>query len=274
MNSRRSRSVKLVSSNSQSIEVELGESSPMSSSVDNTVYCCVAKGNKIMYSYNSKGPELDTLAILCIENAPAFHKWYFHSIGTRTFGFLMSDGHTYFAIIDPSVGNLAILRFLENIQDGFKKATKNGFHDELVPIIQRLIASLENMPRSAFSLDDNCEGTPTCNGSTSSKAPLLGKNGGRHHDKKKMKDKAGQSDDVTDDHVDRAVKIDVPPQAMGSMQVQRSSSSSRRSLQQAGRRVWCRHVKIIVAVDVILCLVLFFIWLAVCKGFSCVSGKS
>ncbi|CAL9158343.1 unnamed protein product [Musa hybrid cultivar] len=269
MNSRRSKSVKLVSSHSQSIEVELGECSQMGSSIDNTVYCCIAKGNKILYSYNSKGHELETLAILCLENAPAFHKWYFHSIGTRTFGFLTADGHTYFAIIDPSVGNLAILQFLEHIQDGFRKVAKNGFHDDLVPIVQRLIASLENMPRYAFSLDDNSEGTASSDGSTSTKAPLLGKNSGSHHDKKKMKDKVLQSDDVIEDDADRTVKIDMPPQTVGAMSLPRSLSSTRLRVQQAGRRLWCRHVKIVIATDIIICLILFGVWLAVCRGFHC-----
>lgn len=267
MNSRRSRSVKLMSSHSQSIEVELGDSSPMGSSVDNTVYCCVAKGNKILYAYNSKGIELECLAALCLENAPAFHRWYFHSVGTKTFGFLMADGYTYFAIIDPSVGNLAILRFLEHIQESFKKVAKNGFHDELVPVIRRLIASLENMPRSAFSLDENYEGNSP---STSTKAPLLGKSIEKHHDRKKTKDKAVQRDDANDGLGDRATAIDMPPQqTMGSMSLQRSLSSGLR-VQQAARRQWWCLVKIIIAIDVIICLVLFGIWLAVCKGLSCV----
>ncbi|XP_064972025.1 phytolongin Phyl1.1-like [Musa acuminata AAA Group] len=273
MNSRRSKPVRLVSSNSQSIEVGLGESSMMgSSSIDNTVYCCVAKGNKILYSHNSNGCELETLAVLCLENAPAFHKWYFHTVGARTFGFLMVDGHTYFAIVDPSVGNLAILRLLEHIQEGFKKVVKNGFHDELVPIIQRLIASLENMPKSAFALDENSEQVASSDGSVSTEAPLLGI---KHHEKKKkkMKDKVVQSDDVVEDHADGAVNINVAQQTMGTMSLQRSSSSSRPHSQQPGRRLWWRHVKIVVAADVIICLVLFGAWLAVCKGFHCVSGK-
>ncbi|XP_074587527.1 phytolongin Phyl1.1-like [Curcuma longa] len=268
MNSRRSRSVKLVSSTSLSIEVELGENSPMNHSVDNTVYCCVAKGSKILYSYSGKDAQLESLAVFCLENAPAFHRWYFHSVGPRTFGFLIADGHTYFAIIDPSVGNSAILRFLEHIRDGFMKVAKNGFQDELMPIIQRLIESLENMPRSAFSLDDGSEGVASGDGSTSTKAPLLGKNWNKHHDRKKMKDKVVQTDgDAVGHHGGGVLKIDV---VAPNMSLPRSSSSSRLSVQQ-GRRLWCRHVKIIIAVDVVICLLLFVVWLAVCQGFTCVS---
>ncbi|KAG6474315.1 phytolongin Phyl1.1-like [Zingiber officinale] len=274
MNSRRSRSVKLVSSTSLSIEVELGENSPMNHSVDNTVYCCVAKGSKILYSYSGKDAQLESLAIFCLENAPAFHRWYFHSVGPRTLGFLMADGHTYFAIIDPSVGNPVILRFLEHIRDGFVKVVaKNGLQDELMmPIIQRLIESLENMPPSAFSLDDSSEGIAASgDASTSTKAPLLGKNWNKHHERKKMKDqKVVRTDDgaAAGDHGagGGVLKIEVAP----NMSEPRSSSSSRLSVQQ-GRRLWCRRVKIIVAVDVVICLLLFLAWLAVCKGFSCVS---
>lgn len=49
------------------------------------------------------------------------------------------------------------------------------------------------------------------------------------------------------------------------------SLSARSWMQQNGRRLWWRHVKILVAIDVLLCLVLFGIWLAVCRGFQCIA---
>lgn len=271
MNPRRSKSVKLVSPLSKHIEVEIEESSPMNSSVDNTVYCCVAKGSKILYSYNTKGRELETLAALCLERTPPHHKWFFHTVGTRTFGYLMVDNYTYFAIVDPSVGNLGTLRFLKHIREGFENASKNGFHDTLVPIIQRLITSLEKMPRSSFLDYEICEEGDTNDGSTSSKAPLLVKSGSKT-DRKKMKEKPADEAGVTEDHADRSIKINMPVQEGGGMSIERSSSSNRTRRQQVGKRLWWRHVKIVVAVDIILCLVLFGVWLGVCKGFQCLSG--
>ncbi|XP_072990801.1 phytolongin Phyl1.1-like [Typha latifolia] len=271
MNPRRSKSVKLISSHSEQIEIEIQDNSHMVSSAENTVYCCIAKANRILYSYDSKDRELEALAALCLENTPLYHKWYFHTVGTRTFGYLMVDGYTYFSIVDPSLGNMETLQFLEHIRQRYKSASKNGFHDELVPIIQQLIASLENMPRSTFLGDENCDGATSSDSSSSSKVPLLAKSGSKQ-DKKKMKEKV-VVDGITDEgNTNKGVKIDMPSAEIGGMSLERTSSAARIRRQQSGRMLWRRHVKIVLTIDAVLCLVLFCIWLAVCKGFKCVSS--
>lgn len=268
MNSRRSKSLRLVSSHCKPMEVEIIEQSSTDSSMDNTLYCCIAKGKRILYSYNSKGLELEALAALCLENSPPFHRWYFHTIGTRTFGYLMEGGCTYFAIVDPSLGTLEILQFLKHMRDGFKRVSMNGFHGEVVPIIQQLISSLQRMPRPAtISVDESLEGNVSSDGSTSGWTPLLGNS---KHDKRKMKDKVVETHEDCEDLIDR-VKINMPPEPVGSMSLQKSSSLTRTQAPQVAQRLWWRHVKLVVAADIILCLVLFGVWLAVCKGFKCIS---
>ncbi|CAL9075923.1 unnamed protein product [Musa textilis] len=220
----------------------------MSPQVHNTVYCCVAQGNRAMCSYNSGGPELEILAAECLENAPAFHAWYFHTTGVRTVGFLMADGYTYLAILDPGVGNSAVLRFLENTRDAFMKAPENGLQDELVRVIEDLIASLEYIPQSWLLVEENCEGNVSDEASTSTEAPPLRND--EHYGS------------VVGD--DKNVKVDVatePPP------LQRSLSSNRPQL--VGRELWWRQGKIIIATTVILCLISSVVWLAVCKGLHC-----
>lgn len=282
MNSRRSRSVKLVSARaSKPLEVEIAESDPrMSSSADNTVYCCIAKGRRVIYCYNSKDgdPETEAAAALCLEHSPPHHRHYVHTSGSRSYGYLMADGHTFFAIIDPSVGNAGALQFLERVRDVFRHSVnRNGFHhDSLVPAVQRLVASLEKMPHAAFVLEESAErgggGANEGSGCTSSKVPLLGKSGSRK-EKKKSKDKLASTGDAEDErHGTRGVRIDVPAEEVGGMSLERSLSQSRLRRQQPSRSLWMRHVKIIIIVDAVICLVLFAAWLAVCKGFKCVSG--
>lgn len=277
MNSRRSKSVKLVSSQSKQIEVNIEETSTsqMGSSAMNTVYCCIAKGNQILYTYNnsnsnpnlnSNSNSLESLALVCLENAPAHHKQFFHTVGTRTYGYIMADGLTYFAIVDPSVGNLGILHFLQHVRDGYKSSMRNGLKDSLVPVIKRLILSLEDMPRSTFLNHEISESGASSDGSTSSKIPLLGRSGSR----KKLKDKERKSDENSEN---RGVRIDITPdegRTGTSFSVERNASMGRTRRQLSGSSVWCRHVKIVVAIDVVICVVLFIVWLAVCKGFQCV----
>lgn len=222
----------------------------MSPPVHKTVYCCVAQGNRAMCSYNSGGPELEILAAECLENAPAFHAWYFHTTGVRTVGFLMADGYTYLAILDPGVCNLAVLQFLENIRDAFMKAPEDGLQDELVRVIEDLIASLGNIHQSWLLVEENCEGNVSDEATTSTKEPL--QRNDEHYGS------------VVGD--DKNVKVDV---ATEPTPLQRSLSSSRPQL--VGRELWWRQVKIIIATGVILCLISFVVWLAVCKGLHCVS---
>uniref|UniRef100_A0A0A9G2B4 Longin domain-containing protein n=1 Tax=Arundo donax TaxID=35708 RepID=A0A0A9G2B4_ARUDO len=278
MNSRRSRSVKLVSARANNpLEVNVAEEDPrMSSSADNTVYCCIAKGRKVIYCYNSKDgdPQMEATAALCLENAPPHHRHYIHTSGSRSYSYLMADGHTFFAIIDPSVGNVGALQFLERVRDVFRNnANRKGFHDSLVPAVQRLVASLEKMPHAAFVLEESAErgGSNDSSSCTSSKVPLLGRSGSRK-EKKKSKEKAVSTGDGEDEqHGTRGVRIDMPTEEVGGMSLERSASQSRLRRQQQPRSMWMRHAKIIIIVDAIICLVLFAAWLAVCKGFQCVS---
>ncbi|KAL5230134.1 hypothetical protein ABZP36_028910 [Zizania latifolia] len=277
MNTRRSRSVKLVSTRAKPLEVEIAEEDPrMSSSADNTVYCCIAKGEKVIYCYNSKDgdPHMEATAALCLENAPLYHRHYIHTAGSRSYGYLMADGHTFFAIIDPSVGNVGALQFLERVRDVFRTANRNGFHDSLVPAVQRLVSSLEKMPHASFVLEEIVEkGEPSDSSScTSSKVPLLGRSGSRK-DKKKAKERAVSAGVAEDEHHGtRGVRIDIPPEEVGGMSLERSTSQPRLRWQQSSWSLWLRTVKIVIIIDSIICLLLFAAWLAVCKGFQCVSG--
>ncbi|CBI16993.3 unnamed protein product, partial [Vitis vinifera] len=192
-------------------------------SFENTVYyCCVSKGNRILYAYGGGGHEIENLAALCLERAPPFHKWYFQTMGKKTFGFLMEDGHVYFAIVDEGLGNPGVLQFLEHMRDEFKKVARkdsrgspssfNSLHiqDQLVPIIHRLISSLEHVSQTSNNwIADDANGQMEAASST--KAPLLGKFS-KQEKKKKMKDPVIAMRDIElEEHrksTDRGIKID------------------------------------------------------------------
>ncbi|XP_077231801.1 SNARE-like superfamily protein [Tasmannia lanceolata] len=274
----------------------------MGSVQDLVYYCCVSKGNRVFYAYSREDHELEALAVVCLEKAPPFHIWYFETVGRRTFGFLMEDEYVYFAIANVGLGNSGILRFLEHVRDGFKKVakvrTKGSFsclspvclQEELVPVIRRLISSLENVSRlegagqmgerpphhsdsSQFNNDQmgNSE-------TATSKAPLLEKH--NKHERKKMKDRLVETRDIVSEDLgrssDRGIKIDIAPESnqsgVSSISLQKSLSSTRVRGQQLARRMWWRHVWIVLAIDAVVCLVLFGIWLGICRGFQCISN--
>lgn len=174
----------------------------------------------------------------------------------------MDGDLTYFAITGPSTGNLGSRRLLERLRDRFK-ASRNGFEDQLVPVIGRLISSLESMSRHQATDSATTDGLPT-----SSRALLLGKASGKL-DRKKSKDRILEAEDGSEDGSDRGINIELPPEPASGVVSLRKSSSSRNRGPQHARKSWCRHVKIVIAIDVILCVVLFGVWLGICGGFQC-----
>ncbi|KAH7519757.1 phytolongin Phyl1.1 [Ziziphus jujuba] len=275
-------------------------------SIQNIVYyCCVSRCNRILYAYSGGDHEIENLAGLCLEKAPPFHRWYFETMGKRTFGFLMEDGYVYFTIVDESLGNPGVLQFLEHLRDEFKKVTKkgsrgslstmttNGIQEQLVPVIHRLITSLENVSQGGNDWASETPPllhaglSPSPSGvdgqievASSTKAPLLGKSS--KQDKKKAKDHVITMRDIElEEHrksTDRSINTDSisaaldPTNQVGAgSSVQKDLGSMRiRSGSQSIRKKWWRQVRIVLAVDAAVCLILFVIWLLICGGIECI----
>lgn len=278
----------------------------MMGSIQPTVYyCCVSKGNRILYAYSGGDHEIENLATLCLDKAPPFHKWYFETSGKRTYGFLIEDGYVYLTIVDESLGSPGVLQFLEHLRDEFKKIARKGsrgslssmnsvgLQEQLVPVIHRLITSLENVSLGASnwtadtrpSLHPGLSPSPgTANGqtevATSTKAPLLGKS--NKQEKKKAKDHVIAMRDIELEErrrsADRGVNLDSSTLdsnnhggAGSSIALQRDSGSMRmRSGSQSIRKKWCRQVRIVLAIDAAVCVVLFVVWLLICRGIKCI----
>ncbi|OMO63517.1 hypothetical protein COLO4_32380 [Corchorus olitorius] len=273
-------------------------------SIQNTVhYCCVSKGNRTLYEYSGGDREIENLAALCLERTPPFHRWYFETIGKRTFGFLIEDGYVYFTIVDEGLENSGVLQFLEHMRDEFKSVARKGsrgsfsgmssvgVEEQLVPVIRRLITSLEHVSRGGddWKAETNSsEAGPSPSPSStnaqleaasSTKAPLLGKSS--KQEKKKLKDHVIAVRDIElEEHrksTDRGVKVD--PTAMdpnnqngasSSISLQKDLGSMRiRTSSQNIRKKWWRLVRIVLAIDAAVCLILFVIWLSICKGIEC-----
>lgn len=273
-------------------------------SIQNTVhYCSVSRGNRTLYVYSGGDHEIENLATLCLERTPPFHKWYFETIGKRIYGFLIEDGYAYFMIADEGLGNRGALQFLEHLRDEFKKVAKKGsrgsfsgmnaigVQEQLVPVIRRLITSLENVSQSRDDwkaetpLSDRVGLSPSPNNAngqtevaTSTKAPLLGKPG--KQEKKKAKDHVIAMRDVElEEHrksTDRvkfdsaALESNSQNGAGSSISLQKDLGSMRiRSSPQCIQKKWWRQVRIVLLIDAAVCLILFVIWLSICGGVAC-----
>lgn len=287
-------------------------------SIEKTVYyCCVSKskamGGRILYAYSGGEHEIESMAALCLERVPPYHKWYFQTMGKKTFGFLIEEGYVYFAIVAEGIGNSGILQFLERVRDEFRKAAKKGssrsisnlsslcIQEQLVPVIHRLITSIEHVSQTSnewpaeASFPHHHAGlspSPTneANGQTeiaaSTKAPLLGKSSKHEKSRKKMmmKDHVIAMRDIElEEHrksTDRVAKVDTGTldsnsqsgAVSGNAAVPKDMGPSlmrTRSGNQNIRKKWCRQVRIVLAIDAAVCLVMLVIWLIICGGTTC-----
>eukprot|EP00250_Pteridium_aquilinum_P007579 c17256_g1_i1 orf=479-1375(+) len=118
---------------------------------------------------------------------------------------------------------------------------------------------------------DNYDQASPCfdrsSGSRSPSTPLIGKTSGKKHKQKKHKDEGRNSSDGGEDKVHRMEITKDGGSPKGQMQRLGSSKSFRG--QQAAQRMWWKCVKIVLLLDAIVCLILFGIWLGICKGFTC-----
>lgn len=275
-------------------------------SIQNTVhYCSISRGNRILCAYNGGNHEIENLATLCLDKTPLYHKWYFETMARKTYGFLVEDGYVYFMIVDAGLGSPGALQFLEHVRDEFKKVSKKGsrgsllgknvvnIQEQLVPVIRRLITENVSQTRNEWAaeipimdrVDVGLSPSPSnANGqievATSTKAPLLGKPS--KQEKKKAKDHVVAVRDIDlEEHkksTDRGIKLDSSnldssnQSASGSpMSSQKDLGSSRiRPSSQSMKKRWWHQVRIVLAIDAAVCLVLFAIWLWICKGVGCI----
>jgi hypothetical protein len=242
---------------------------PTNLSTGPTFYCCIAKGHKILYQYNRNRAEIGSLAALCLEQTPPYHKWYFHTVGTRTFGFMMSDNCTYFVIVEPTTGSIALHDFLNRVRQVFIRVSKRNLERTLIPVIAEFVESLEQMQGNEGSIVNSDE---------SFHEQEVVVRGHTKRKKREKKDKKEKRNEIEMEEIaivregegrDRVVRMDVL--GNGEERGMDGIERNRMRRQLSGRRaVWCSHVKIVAVVDTVVCLVLLGIWLVVCKGFKCV----
>ncbi|ESQ33436.1 hypothetical protein EUTSA_v10008489mg [Eutrema salsugineum] len=260
-------------------------------SIHNTVhYCCVSRDNQILYAYNNGGDQRinESLAALCLEKTPPFHKWYFETISKRTFGFLMEDGFVYFAIVDEVFKRSSVLEFLERLRDELKKADKKNsrgsfsgsisFSNVQDQLVRRLIASLERVAPETNDLTCLPLSSPSIEQSdaaSSTKAPLLGRSN-KQENKKKGKDhvntKRGIELEEQRRSTDRGNVTECSNASSAAGAAEAATYVPRRgrsSGSQSIERKWRRQVQIVLAIDAVICLTLLGIWLVICQGIEC-----
>uniref|UniRef100_A0ACD5WJ51 Uncharacterized protein n=1 Tax=Avena sativa TaxID=4498 RepID=A0ACD5WJ51_AVESA len=222
---------------------DMQDASGAGEGMESSVFLCVAatsRGrNKLSYFRSNVAGEEEVeaaraLSALCLDHAPEHHHWHHHTVdGRRTFAFLAGeeDGRTYLAIAEPTPGGTEVVRFLERVRDACGAAPRRRrLRDEAVSRVVRQF--VQTLQPGPIS-------------SSTANAVLAGAGGS-------FSDEASSADE------------EALPEEGGSRRRQRPTRPSWM------HTWWRRHAMAVIGVDVVLCLVLFGVWLAVCHGFTCV----
>lgn len=256
------------------------------------LYASVSRGTTVLADHLSAGTvpagsaggggeDLAALAATCLEAAPRFHLHYTHTACRRIYAFLMVDPLLFFAIADDSLGRTAVLLFLHRLRDATIYSAQHRvvsgdplphhcLQNELLPIIRRLAVSFSIRPPSEvekpFSLPPTLLPSPLLASTPPSSDSHLLTGEHKRNIKKERKKKARSEEGVGGsrgmDELEISVSDNDDDTDLG------FGLGGRKTLQ----RIWRQQVRMVLVIDVVVCTLLFVIWLSICKGFKCIGG--
>uniref|UniRef100_A0A5B7C071 Longin domain-containing protein n=1 Tax=Davidia involucrata TaxID=16924 RepID=A0A5B7C071_DAVIN len=241
-------------------------------------YACISKGTTILAEFNTKDADLGALAAKCLVKTPPLHTMFSHTIRKKTYMFLIHNPFVYFGIFDENLENSECLSFLESVKDAFNEITESDsikrldklsshcFQGEFNPVFHQLLASPADLevlhsPREVLKHGGNGS-SDWSRGKKIGLVPLLGGDRCKILKKKKKKKRLENKVDVSYDGIGLSREFTV------SMQKSAYSDSG----YQMAKRVWKKHVWVVLLLDLIVCSILFGIWLWICRGFKCMEG--
>ncbi|CAH8348056.1 unnamed protein product [Eruca vesicaria subsp. sativa] len=227
-------------------------------------YSCIAKGTVILAEFSSKDePEIEALALRCIQNIPPHHSMISHTVRKRTYASIIDGLFTYFAVLDEAVTKPESLWLFSCLKTAMEDVISDGsalenptqlcLQSKLDPVFVEIVGSGNNnkdLEIKKPSLDSSKE---------RALKPLLAK---PLMVLKKNKKRVQTEMDV----------------GGGGGGVISSRGLPRNGLihdhhhRQKAKQIWKKHVWVVLMFDVCICVVLFGIWLWVCQGLQCIQG--
>ncbi|XP_031258673.1 phytolongin Phyl2.2 [Pistacia vera] len=237
-------------------------------------YACIANGSIILGEFLSREQGIsEVLAQQCVDKTPPYHSMFSHTVSNRTYTFLINDPFTYFGIFDKNIQKSELLGFLNRIKSSFEEIFARGSVLDFDNMASRSLQSqfdavfCEIMGLDLEFLNSSRSGSKDRRNSSVDSArgrmvvaPLLGKPKGLKKKKRASTEKGAADGDAKD--VNGEKKVDVCDDKNALYAVDR----------QKVKQIWKKHVWVVLALDLIICAVLFGIWLLVCQGFQCIDG--
>ncbi|XP_019200305.1 PREDICTED: phytolongin Phyl2.1 [Ipomoea nil] len=262
-------------------------------------YACVAKDNIVVAEFNSEDADLGALAMRCLEKTPEFHSMFTHTVRQRTYTFLIESPFVYLAIFDERLEKSEGLAFLRGVKEGFdcfvegsstkkrlEHVASHCFQGEFNPIFHQLLDSMSDTeeaphsPRKQRHHERRGSGSGSGSGSTDSlcgrkmrSATLFGEANNLKKKKKRLLGESRKSGmdlgnerklNMGDDGAELSREF--------SVSMHKNAAFSGELGHQRAKKVWKKQVWVVLSLDLIVCTILFVIWLWVCRGFKCIDG--
>lgn len=245
-------------------------SSPDSSLI---LYACIAKGTIILAEFNSRVEDLGSLVMNCLEKTPQFHSVFSHTVRNKTYMFIADHPFVYFGIFDGNLEKSSCFSFLKSVTDSFnlildqnplkRLTTLNAhcFQGDFNPMFHQLLAS----PISLEVLNNDGEILGSVREKKIGLIPLLGGSAKNLIKKKRVFVELPKESKVvvsSDDGITLSREFSLV------------SSHNKNGLfaVDKAKLVWKKQVWMVLSLDLIVCCILFGIWLWICRGFKCIAG--
>lgn len=229
-------------------------------------YACVADDGEILVGIMSGGvddeeegqeEELAALAARCVAAAPAYHRHYYHTARGRSYGFLIDGSFAYFVIYGDSLGWAPALRFLRRVRTAFLKSAGGADFAPMLRYLMQMPPSRSLRNGEDHQLAHRKDGNVACGEAAVFGRPV-------------KYEKISRELSVRDSKMDSDRGEDTDGER-GSFS-EKGGGGGGGGGREMARRVWRRHVKVVLVIDFLVCLVLFGVWLSICNGFQCITG--
>lgn len=258
-------------------------------------YACIAKATTVLAEFNSKDADLGALAIRCLEKTPPLHSVFSHTVRNRTYTFLIDEPFSYFVIFNSKLDNSEGLVFLKSVKEAFgglksaaskrlEALTSHCLQGEFNPVFHQLLSSNPvlgsfDSPNVGISFTSD-ESSDLSRGSGSGPVgmPLLADPVNTL--KKKRRSLFGECSREVGKGGDFSER-GLGPADDGAAGLSREFSlimnknalySGEFGHSQKAKKVWKKHVWVVLSMDLIICTILFVVWLCICGGFKCIDN--
>ncbi|XP_051143012.1 phytolongin Phyl2.2-like isoform X2 [Andrographis paniculata] len=236
-------------------------------------YVCIAKGTVVLAELkNSKDPTFGATAAKCLENTPPHHATFVHTVRSRSYTFLIDNSFVYFAIFDERLGKSEGLGFLKSVKDAFAEvfdADRNMdnfnplcFQKDLSPVFRRLIGPASEQPRM-----DQTDVLPCGSGHFRERPRSSNGEGGINKISSRLPGELsiGRGNGENEGNgIELSHKFPVMLHRNGGLY------SPDMAGHQRAKKVWKKQVWVVLSLDLMICVMLFGVWLWLCRGLECI----